>query len=62
MHSLVIEIAIIVNQVLLDDMIIPKLGSKVAKVVKPIVEADPINLSVIIASIFFLFEDLYFFL
>ena len=42
MNLFVIEIAIEVNRVVLDDIIIPKLGFSIADVNELVVEADPI--------------------
>ena len=60
MYSLVIQLAILVNRAVLLELIIPAPG-----LIKPIVEeltveADPINISVIVIKIFF--NALFFFL
>ena len=62
LYSFVIKIAIDVNRAVLDDLIKPALGFNIATVLELIVEADTIQISVIINNIFFLFELLSFFL
>ena len=51
MYSIVIDVAILVNRAALLDIIILKLRFKNANVLQLIVEADPIEISVIINNI-----------
>ena len=62
MYSFVIKIAKLVNRSVLDEKTIPAPEIFNPIVELPIVDLDPIKISVIINNIFFLFDLLYFFL
>ena len=62
MYSFVIKIAILVNKAVLLETIIPAPGLINPNVEVLIGDLDPIKLSIIINSIFFLFKISYFFL
>ena len=62
MFSFVNMIAIGVNRAMLPEVIMLALGINTANVLELIFEADPIKVSVMNKSIFFLFKDLFYFL